>query len=206
MKTIFIEAKSKSKANKPKILEISKKLPKTIAITYSIQFKDIAKEIQEILSKTHTITKLTQVLGCSRPKFSKNTQAILLISNGKFHATSLAFETKLPVYLLDHNKLEQISKKDIELLEKTKKTSYLKYLNANNIGILVSTKPGQQNLKKALEFKKKLNKKSYLFISNNIDTNEFENFDIDSWVNTACSRMDLNNSSIININDLNISY
>ncbi|MBA7675377.1 hypothetical protein ES703_83610 [subsurface metagenome] len=218
MKTLFIPAKIKSKANKPKILEISKKLPKNIAIAYSIQYKDIAFEIKNILSsgsqrrangkftslsKTHKITKLVQVLGCSKPSFPKNTQAILLISSGKFHAIPLTLEAKLPIYILEHNVLRKISKQDIESFKKRQKASYLKFLNADEIGILVSTKPGQQNLKKALELKKKIkNKKSYLFISNNIDINEFENFRLNCWVNTACPRLDMESNSIINMDKI----
>jgi len=203
MKTLLIPAKTKFLVNHSKILEISKKLPKNIAIAYSIQYKDVAFEIRKIISKNHKITKLTQVLGCSKPNFPKNTKAILLIGSGKFHAISLAFETKLPVYILDNYNLRKISKKDIEVLEKRQKASYVKFLNAEQVGILISTKPGQQNLKKALEFKKKLkDKKSYLFISNDIDTNEFENFGLSSWINTACPRLDMNALDIINIDKI----
>jgi len=203
MKTIFIPAKVKSKVNKSKILEISKKLPENIAIAYSIQYKDVALEIKKILAENHKVTKLTQVLGCSKPKFPKNTNAILLISSGRFHAISLAIESKLQVYILEHNHLQKISEKDIEIFEKKQKASYVKFLNANRVGILVSTKPGQQNLKKAMDFKNKLkDKKSYLFISNNIDTNEFENFGLGSWVNTACPRLDMNSTKIINVDRL----
>ena len=203
MKTLFIPTKIKSKVNKPKILSLSKKLPKNIALTYSIQYKEQAKEIKSLLSKSHKITKFIQVLGCSKPNFSKNTKAILLISDGRFHGVSLAIQTRLPVYVLENNQLTQISKKDIEKFEKKQKASYVKFLNADKIGILVSTKPGQQNLKRALDFKKKLkNKKSYLFISNNINTPEFENFGLDSWVNTACPRLDIESNSIINIDKI----
>ncbi len=79
----------------------------------------------------------------------------------------------------------------------------MRFLNAEKVGILISTKPGQENLKKALSLRTKLkDKKSYLFINNNIDLKEFENFGIDSWVNTACPRLDFD-SSVINIDDLN---
>lgn len=203
MKTLFIPAKRKSKINKSKIFEISKKLPKNIAITYSIQYQTQAKEIKQLLQSSHKITHFTQVLGCSKIKFPKNTNAVLLISSGRFHAISLAFETRLPTYILDNYNLRKISKKDIEVLEKRQKASYVKFLNADKIGILISTKPGQQNLKKALDFKKKIkNKKSYLFVNNNIDVNEFENFGLSSWVNTACPRLDINDNSIINISKL----
>ncbi|MFH1585564.1 MAG: diphthamide synthesis protein [archaeon] len=203
MKTLFIPAKTKSEVNKSKIVGISTKLPKNIALAYSIQYKDAAEEIKKILSKKHNITNLTQVLGCSKPNFTKNTQAILLIGSGRFHAVSLAQQTKLPIYILNRNNLQRISRKDIEMFEKKQKASYMKFLNSNKIGILVSTKPGQQNLKKALAFKNKLKKKSYLFISNNIDTSEFENFGLNSWVNTACPRLDMNDNKIVNLKELN---
>ena len=200
MKTLYIPVKSKLKLDELIIKDLSKKLPKNIAIAYSIQFKDIAFEIKNQLKDTHDVRIILQVLGCSNPKFSKEIQAILLISNGKFHAVSLAYETNLPVFLLDHNKLEKISNEQIENMKKNQKASYVRYLSAKNIGILVSTKPGQENLKQALDFKNNLkDKKAYLFIANNLNTNEFENFNIDSWVNTACPRMDLNNNKIINL-------
>ncbi len=203
MKIMFVSAKTKSEINGKKISQL--KLPKKIAIAYSIQFKEIAEKVLKILSANHKITLIIQVLGCSSPKFPSETEAILLLSTGKFHAVSLAFESKIPVYVLEENNLKKISKEEIDLLDKKRKTSYLKFLNADKIGILVSTKPGQENLTKAVSFKSKLkDKKSYLFMGNNIDINEFENFGINSWVNTSCPRMDFD-SSVINLKTLNPS-
>jgi len=202
MKKLFIPAQIKTKLNQSKISKISKELPKKIAIAYSIQFKEVAEEIKKIISKNHQITKLIQVLGCSKPIFPKETQAVLLISSGNFHAVSLAVESGLSIYLLEQDKLRKVSKQDMLNLEKKQKASYLKFLHSDKIGILISTKPGQQNLKKALEFKKNLKKKSYLFLCDNINSNEFENFRINSWVNTACLRLDMNEGSIINLNKI----
>ncbi|MBU0959241.1 MAG: diphthamide synthesis protein [Nanoarchaeota archaeon] len=202
MEKMFIPAKSRAKVNKTKILSLSNKLPKNIALVFSIQFQDIALEIRKILSENHKITAFMQVLGCSQPRF-QDTDAILLIGSGKFHAVSLAFETKLPVFVLKHEELEKVSDKDVQELETKHKTSYLKFLHADKVGILITTKPGQERIKRSLELKKKLNKKTYLFIGNNIDIKEFENFTIDSWINTACPRMDFDRA-IINLNDLNL--
>lgn len=202
MKKLFISAKSKAKINSKKILDIAKKLPKNIAITYSIQFIDIAKEIKSLL-KDKKITAFQQVLGCSKPTF-KNTDAILLIGSGKFHAISLAYETKLPVFILYRDSLEQVSPKDIEIIEKKNKAAYLKFLHSDKIGIIVSTKPGQSRLDKARKLSRKKDKKYYLFLTNNINRNEFENFNIDSWVNTACSRLDMDSAAIINIDKLKL--
>lgn len=199
MKTLFMPAKVKSEINEKKIQSL--KFPKNVAIAYSIQYKDVASKIKQILSKKYNITKLIQILGCSNPEFPKQTKAILLISSGKFHAISLATESKIPVYILENNKLIKISKQDIESFKRKQKTSYVKFLNAKQTGILISTKPGQENLKKAITLKNKIkDKKIYLFLSNNINTQEFENFPtIQSWINTACPRMDIENSSIINV-------
>jgi 2-(3-amino-3-carboxypropyl)histidine synthase len=204
MKTLFIPAKIKSSVNEKAIQEISEKLPKSLAIAYSIQYQDTAKEIKKILSKNHEITSFLQILGCSKPNFSKSTKAVLLIGSGRFHAVSLAMETNLPVYILYNNSMQEISKKEIEVLKTKKKASYLKFLNSDSIGILVSTKPGQENLKRALELKKSpimKNKKSYILIGNNLSSNEFENFNIDSWVNTACPKLDFD-VSVVNIRDI----
>jgi diphthamide biosynthesis enzyme Dph1/Dph2-like protein len=202
-KTIFIPAKVKFKLDKDKILEISKKLPKKLFIAYSIQYEDIAKKIKKILSKNHDIKGFQQVLGCSKLKLNV---PILLIGSGKFHAINLALESqgKVPVYILENNFLNKISKEDIEQFEKKKKSAYLKYLHADKVGILISTKPGQNKLKQAIDFKNKKinNKKSYLFMGNIILKNEFENFpDITSWVNTACPRLDMD-FGVVNMRDL----
>ena len=202
MKTIFIPAKIKTKVNKKKIKSLSGQLPENIAIVYSIQYRDIAFEIKKLLPKN--ITKIAQILGCSKPSFPKTTQAVVLIGSGRFHALSLASETNIPIYILEKDKLSKIPESEIESLKKSRKASYLKFLNADKVGILISTKPGQENLKKATDLSRKIkDKKSYLFISNNINTSEFENFGLESWVNTACPRLDFD-SSVINIDSLNL--
>jgi len=198
--TIFIPAKSKASLNRLKIKELSKKLPKNLVIAYTVQYQELAFEIRKILVN-HNILKIIQVLGCSQPKLPKNTKAVLLIGSGRFHAVSLAYETKLPIYILEKNQLIKISEKDIELYEKKNKASYLKFLNSKDLGILISTKPGQENLQRALNLKKKLKKNSYLFLSNAINISEFENFGLGCWVNTACPRLDMD-SSVININKI----
>ncbi len=202
MKTLYIPAKVKANINKDKIKSLSVKLPKNIAIAYSIQFKDIASEIKSSIS--NNVTQITQVLGCSKPSFPKNTQAILLIGSGRFHALALALKSELPIYILEKDQLSLISEKEIDSFQKRKKAAYLKFLNADEVGILVSTKPGQEKLKQAINISNKIkDKKSYLFISNNVNPSEFENFGLESWVNTACPRLDMD-AHTINIEDLNL--
>lgn len=200
MKTLFIPAQIHAEINKEKIKSLSAKLPKNIAIAYSIQFKDVAFEIKSLLK--NNVTAVVQVLGCSKPLFSKETKAILLIGSGRFHATSLAQETKLPIYILEKNTLIKISEQEIESFERKEKAAYLRFLHADKIGILISTKPGQQNLKRAINIKNKIKGKDcYLFLGNDFNTLEFENFPINAWVNTACPRLDMD-LPILNIKSL----
>jgi 2-(3-amino-3-carboxypropyl)histidine synthase len=210
MKTLFIPAKRKFNLNFSD-LDLNK-LPKNLAIAYSIQYKETADKIIKYLSKNkkYNIFNIGQILGCSKinKKLNKNIEALLLIGNGRFHAISLSLTlNKLPIYILEENKISLISEKETESLEKLKKASYLKFLNADLIGILISTKPGQQNLKKAIKvknFPELKNKKTYFFIGNEVSLAETENFpQIQSWVNTACLRLDMVSPCFFNLNIIN---
>ena len=178
------------------------KLPKELFLAYSIQYKELAQKIKSQLQANNIkIKEFQQVLGCSKV----NTQLpILLVSTGRFHAQNLYLQTPI-LYKLEGSKITKVSDKEISKIRVKKKTALMKFLKADKIGILVSTKPGQERLKDAIKLKNQLeskNKKPFIFISNNINISQFENFNIDSWVNTACSGIDMDNPNIININEV----
>lgn len=204
MKTLFIPAKLKNLSVKLPKSQIAK-LPKKLLLLYAIQYKGLAKQIKQQLQANNIIvSKTQQVLGCSKI----NTKLpVLLISTGDFHAKSLYLQIQ-PIYLLKNNKIIKIPQSEINKLKTQRKTALIRFLNADKIGILVSTKPGQNKLNLALKLKQKIEKKYkgqkqvFIFISNNIDINQFENFQIDSWINTACPGLTVDNSSIINYDEL----
>jgi 2-(3-amino-3-carboxypropyl)histidine synthase len=77
--------------------------------------------------------------------------------------------------------------------------------------MLVSTKPGQNKLSEAVETKEKLEKKGkkvFIFIFDELQIDSLINFpDIDSWINTACPRIALEDAfrfrqSIINYDEI----
>jgi 2-(3-amino-3-carboxypropyl)histidine synthase len=83
-------------------------------------------------------------------------------------------------------------------------------LGAYRVGILVSTKPGQNRLKRAIFLKKKLEaegKKVFVFVANEIVPESLLDFpDIEAWINTACYRL-IDDSErferpIVNLDDL----
>lgn len=199
--TLFIPAIKKNLSLKLPKSEI-KKLPKKLFLAYSIQYKNLALSIKKQLTtnKIH-VKEFQQVLGCSE---IKTKLPILLISTGKFHAQNLFLQSP-DIYYLENNKILKIPQKEINKLKQKKQTALIKFLKAEKIGILVSTKPGQEHLKQALALKQTLikqNKQPFIFISNNIDVNQFENFPIDSWINTACKGLIYDNFNIINLSDL----
>jgi len=206
MKTLFIEAKNK---NLPEISGLSG-LPDKIGLLYTVQYRQLFEKIKADLENNGKRvfvgkSSLTdgQIIGCnikSALAIEGKVDCFLLVSSGKFHALSLAMNTGLPIYIIGAGKIEQIPEKDIEILKKKRKAAISKFLAADKIGIIVSTKQGQNNLKVALDIKKKI-KSSFIFISDTINIRELENFKIDSWLNTACPGIAFDASNIINLSD-----
>ena len=94
-------------------------------------------------------------------------------------------------------------------LKKKVKGAKLKFLTSKNIGVLISIKPGQNQMKKALKLKQKYkNKEFYFLIADTISFTQLENFPfIDCFINTACPRISFDDSQkigkpIINIEDI----
>lgn len=199
MKLLFIEARKKQESSFDKISNIDeiRKLG-NIHILYSIQYKALAEIIRKKLKSK--VKAFQQVLGCSKIKPKAN---LLLIGSGKFHALQLALQTGKEVYIYDGN-LSKITNKDIEKEKKREKGKILKFLNEKNIAILVSLKPGQFQMKKALMLKEKLKSKgknAFIFICDNININELENFPC-FFINTACPGISIDSDKLINYESL----
>ncbi|MBU0929690.1 MAG: 2-(3-amino-3-carboxypropyl)histidine synthase subunit [Nanoarchaeota archaeon] len=199
MKTLFIPARS--------IIDIEKSLKKVsikgkIGLITTIQFFNQLDKASKLIENS---VIGGQVLGCNvknAEKIKDKVDSFLYIGSGRFHPIQIAKKLKKPVYILNPNtdEFSKIEESEIQDYEKRLKGKLSKFFAAKSYGILVSTKNGQYNLKKAELLRKKL-KNSYIFICNNINENEFENFrNIDIWINTACTRIEGKN--IINLEDL----
>ena len=195
MKVMFVEAKKKINMDLDSI-DFSI-LPKQVFIAYSIQFEELAEIIKKKLGKR--IKGFQQVLGCS---LLKSRYPILLVGSGRFHAINLALRGNL-VYVLENMKISKLDDSEIVRIKGKRKAAISKFYAADRLGILVSTKPGQENLASALKVKKKLekNKEISLFLGNNLNLEELENYDIDSWLNTSCQALTFD-SRVANLYDL----
>ena len=199
MKIMFIEAKKKQLIDINSInLNI---LPNKLFLAYSIQYKSLAEKIKKKLEKIgKKVTGFKQVLGCTK---LKTDCPLLLVGSGEFHALQLALQGNT-VYILGGDGINKLNEQEINKIKAKRRASLSKFLASNKIGILVSTKPGQEALKKALILKKKLEKKGKkadIFIADNINIGELENYSIESWVNTACPALTFD-SRVVNIDEI----
>jgi 2-(3-amino-3-carboxypropyl)histidine synthase len=203
MEAVFIEAKSRVDISKV-IEKALSKLPKKVGLVTTAQHKHLLKKAKEIIGKGAVIGG--QVLGCdasSAVKIKDKVDAFLYIGSGRFHPIQIRLETGKKVIMANPltNEVKQLEKEEVEKIKKQQKGALLKFLSSKEIGIIVSTKPGQEKLKKAFELKKKLKDKNcYVFLADTIDVREFENFPfIESWINTACPRFADDKKGVVNV-------
>ncbi|MEK6918986.1 MAG: diphthamide synthesis protein [Nanoarchaeota archaeon] len=202
MKTIFVRAVKKLDFDEAKLQSLVKQSPKETHITYSIQYYNLAKHVKEELEKGGVkVGKFLQIIGCRQLGISE--MPILHVGSGKFHATNPnLFRISKNITLFDGYSITKVDPNYMLEAEKTRKAKLSKYYSANSLGLLVSNKYGQQDLGKAIDFVKlpeNTDKNMYLFLTNNINVREFENFPIDFWVNTACPRIEEDDSRIISL-------
>ncbi|HLE05813.1 MAG TPA: diphthamide synthesis protein [Candidatus Nanoarchaeia archaeon] len=186
MKKIFIPVTDEFKL--PSVTELIKDYKK-ILITSTIQFSAMIDKLKDLL-KNHDITIIPPVLGCS--KINTTADAIIIITTGEFHAINIALRTGKPVFVIGPNGVKRISDKDIKDLQKKKAMMISKVLDAKIIGVLLSTKPGQEHEEIANELISKLKskgKEAYLFVANELSPSQLNDFPVDAWINTACPRI-----------------
>ncbi|MCF7872230.1 2-(3-amino-3-carboxypropyl)histidine synthase subunit [Candidatus Woesearchaeota archaeon] len=210
MKVMHVEARIKGEIKLPE--NFVKKLPKKITVFTTIQLIDtlpkIIKQLEDAEKKPniyktgHTRHK-GQILGCNVQKAEKYTDkefdAFVYIGDGLFHPKALAWENEdKKVYAYNPFTEEQIivDNEDIQLIKKRHKAALSKFYMSTHIGVLVTTKPGQFYLKRALELKEEYpDKKFYYIVDNTIDFNSLEDFPfIECWINTACPRIGFDDS------------
>jgi len=202
MKKIFIEGKYEGDLVIPE--KVIHKLPEKLVLALPVQFLDFLEQIKaqlESAGKNITLFRSKhghypgQILGCDIFELKGKYDAFLYLGDGKFHPTALLYDNKRPVYCYNpfNQQLEIIDCSDLEKLKKRKKGLLAKFLSVKKVGILVTTKSGQNQTKVAEQLREKLEKKGkqvFVFLDDNISFNSLENFNfIEAWINTACPRI-----------------
>jgi len=218
---LFIEAPydGEIKLNDNALEKLSKY--KSIALFSSVQFINGLNEIKQqltdkgisvITTKAKRAKVEGQILGCDcmpdsfeDPKIFDMVEGVLYIGDGLFHPKALLlaqqdFTIKKDVCIYDPigKVLNVLTSKEIEKQKNRYQANLVSYLGAKKVGILVSNKTGQQYLNLALELAKKNDKEYYVFVGDDFNLLDMENFNfINAWVNSACPR--IGTDDIVNI-------
>ncbi len=202
MKIMMVEGRYKGEIDLSKL--DTSVLPKNIGLATTVQFLDYVDKIKQFL-QSNGINAYTdkmkqkyegQLLGCDQggaEKIKDKVDAFLYVGTGVFHPLGIAINIDKEVFCYDplHAIMSRIDRKQVERYNAKRKGAYLKFLDSKEIGFLVSLKPGQNNFKKAIEWKGRLKEKNcYIFAFDTLDFNQIENFPfVECWVNTACNRI-----------------
>jgi 2-(3-amino-3-carboxypropyl)histidine synthase len=211
--TIYVEARAAISVSSvvEKALLLLQKWPK-IGLVTTVQHVQTLDEVREILvlaGKTVIIGDARrlnypgQVIGCDYSNaisIAKDVEAFLFIGGGRFHALGVALSTSKPTVVAD-----PFDDTAFSVDEETKKIFRQRWAaikdatKAKNFGVLIGTKPGQKRLEEALRIKRKLEeneKTAYLIASKEITPEALIEFPtVDAFVNTACPRISLDDST-----------
>ncbi len=232
MQKLFVETKYEGDLELP--VNLVQKLPQKIVLAMPVQFLDFQEKIKkQLISAGKEVTLFRslhgkypgQILGCDTFEFKnegaeekklnpqkaklKDFDAFLYIGDGKFHPTALLYYNKKKVFCYNPftEKVEVLAEDYLQKLEQKKKGQLSKFLSSKNIGIIMSSKPGQNQTRKAEELREKLEKKdkeAYLFLTDEINFNQLPNFNfIQVWINTACPRL-IEDFGCLNLEDLSL--
>jgi 2-(3-amino-3-carboxypropyl)histidine synthase len=143
-----------------------------------------------------------QVLGCDFSNalvISKSVEAYVFIGGGRFHAIGVTLATGKPTIIADpYDQMAYSIHDQVRRIIMQRWGNISKAKDARSIGILVSLKPGQMKLSRAIELKKKFEQNKMaviLFAVREITPNVLIQFPgIDAFVNTACVRLSLDDS------------
>jgi len=183
-----------------------------IGLTTTVQHVQTLDGVREILLKAGKTVVIGdagrlnypgQVIGCdySNAKSTANdVEAFLFIGGGKFHALGVALSTSKPTVVADPYERRAYSvDEEAEKIIKQRWASIAEAQRAKTFAVLVGLKPGQKRLEEALSVRRKLEEKgkvAHLFAVKEVSPEMLMGFPtVDVYVNTACPRISLDDTS-----------
>ena len=163
----------------------------------SLVKKALEKQGLKVLVGKSSFMARGQVLGCnvqSATSVSRKTDCFLFLGDGQFHPLGVALETGKPVFTLDplSRTVKRIKEREIDRMKRAHLARIGIAKNAKSFGLLVSTKPGQLGLKRALELKdlaEKNGRKATIIVMDEVREELVAGINIECFVNTACPRI-----------------
>ncbi len=228
MDIIFIETRYVGKVEFTKLRNYLREIEfKRLFIFSSVQFlRSVQKFVNQLDDPRIRVTKPArakfpgQLLGCDSYiddlKLESIPDYFVYVGDGNFHPYALLFaqeklSKKIPVVVYNPitKNLRIINVDYVEKYLKKRKGNLMKFYDSTNIGVFVSTKPGQMYLMAGETLKKNFPEKNfYFFLGDTFTPQEIENFTfVECWVNTACPRIAQDdifefNKPVVNIRDV----
>jgi 2-(3-amino-3-carboxypropyl)histidine synthase len=228
MKIIHVPVTSDVKVELPS--SFTKKLPKSVGLFMTAQFiSRIASVKAQLESAGITVTLFPtrhtqvpgQILGCNVQKF-EGVEAFVYVGDGLFHPLALLSRNAVPVHTWNPltEKADVLSPDRGEKERKRLYGVYAKFLQARNVGVLISVKGGQyglevagrfpkQGLDRYLDLEKEYPDKRFTFlVDNTCNLAGLEDFPfLEALINTACPRIAIDDHKntplpLLNIEDL----
>ena len=222
MRLHFIPVRYTKKVELPS--ELVKELPKQIILFTTIQYHDQLPEWKRTLEKAgkevHTFKPRHSVaeghlLGCGVERWDVDADAFLFVGDGLFHPKALVVKNDLPVWCYDP-KLDTFFKmkdEDIARAKRRQKAALMRFYAAKRVGVLVTTKHGQQRIALSLRLKRRFPEKEfYYLLFDSLDFASLEDFPfIECFVNTMCPRIGLDDTKrsekpILDISELGLEW
>ena len=211
--TIYMEARAKISAKEA----VKKAIPllepwSNIGLVTTVQHVHKLNEAKNLLLKAGKTVAIGdaglvkyagQVIGCdfsNAKSVSKEVEAFLFVGGGRFHAIGVALATAKPTIIADpYEKRAYPIHDEVPRILKQRWASISEAKRAENFGVLIGLKSGQKRIGEAVKIKKKLQKsgkKATLLALREITSNALMQFpNIDAFVNTACPRLSLDDTS-----------
>jgi 2-(3-amino-3-carboxypropyl)histidine synthase len=187
-------------------------LPKRLGLVASIQHLDLVPSFQrelaargvtlEIGSGDRRLAYPGQALGCnytSAEAVADRVEGFLFLGTGQFHPLGLAFAVPLPVWTLDPLQGTLEAPVDRAGLIRRRQLLVASCHTARRFGILVSTFAGQDRSPMAAALQRRAEehgREAELILFDRLDPRDLEGRAIDAYVNTACPRIALDDSSL----------
>jgi len=166
-----------------------------VGVITTIQFLHLMKDVKAFLDY-HSIDNelLGQVLGCNIEVTKKtNADTYLFFGDGLFHPKGMILKQNAYVVMADpiSNTTRVLHEDEIRKFEKIRYRGLNTFYSSQNIGVLVTLKPGQEQLKTALSLQEKYpDKNFYVLLFDDLDFSMLENYPfIECFVNTMCPRI-----------------
>ncbi len=200
MKIIFGEAVYNKGISLPE--KIIRFLPSRIALFTTIQFIKNINSWKSFLEERKIKVELVRprhayaeghILGCSNVSLPASIKGVLFVGDGSFHPLALAMHNpqKIIVYNPFTKEIREFEREEAVKIMKYQKGAYARFLSSKNVGVLVTTKYGQQRINEALALQRDFKDKNfYYLLFDTLDFSQLENFPfVDCFINTACPRI-----------------